>query len=39
MQRTVTNLQLTYLEHEGHVVLRQTERITEFLRGMKSAHA
>jgi pimeloyl-ACP methyl ester carboxylesterase len=39
MQRTVTNLQLTYLENEGHVLLRQTERITEFLRGTKSAAA
>jgi pimeloyl-ACP methyl ester carboxylesterase len=39
MQRAVSNLQLAYLENEGHILPRQTERIAEFLRGAASAAA
>jgi pimeloyl-ACP methyl ester carboxylesterase len=39
MLRCVARLQLTYLENEGHILPRQTNRIAEFLRGTASAAA
>src|SRR6185295_1410074 len=39
MQRCVPHLQLTYLENEGHILPRQTDRIAAFLRGAASAAA
>jgi pimeloyl-ACP methyl ester carboxylesterase len=36
MKRSAPNLQLTYLENEGHILPRQTTAISEFLRAVAS---